>query len=175
MFDLECHVESGTLIVDLKGRLDDKSAQDAEQRIFDLLKHNAHRWVVNLAAVEHISGNGLRVLLGLARKLSARRRRMVLCSPRPDVEEVFWISGFNRIFRIVPSLADALHTETTVSTPLSSPAGDNSGLAETVAGLVGTSVPLGPLLPASEVQQIADMVVRLLNESHAARAKEASN
>jgi len=167
MIDLTYSVEADTLILGLKGRLDDKTAPEAEGKIFELLQRNELRWIVDLAEVEHISGAGLRVLLTLAKKLSARRGRLVLCSPRPEVDEVLSVAGFNRIFKISASLTSALRMGSTSSGRThAGTGGAKLGVAAAVAGLPGTSEILpSSLLPVSKVDRIADVILRLLDKS----------
>ncbi|HZG65226.1 MAG TPA: STAS domain-containing protein, partial [Herpetosiphonaceae bacterium] len=53
--------------------------------------------------VTFISSSGLRVLLLLARELRKDGGDVRLCAARPQVAEVFHLTGFDRIFELFPT------------------------------------------------------------------------
>ena len=58
--------------------------------------------------MEHISSTGLRVALLATRALQASKGQIVLCAMKKHIEEVFRISGFDRIISIKESRKAAL-------------------------------------------------------------------
>jgi anti-anti-sigma factor len=88
------------------GRIDSNTSADLER---SLRGHAGEEAIlVDLLEVEYISSAGLSVLLKAASAARASRGRLVLCSLRQSVREVFALAGFTAIFTIEPSRAQAL-------------------------------------------------------------------
>ena len=64
--------------------------------------------IVDFSRLDFISSAGLRVALLATRALQASQGRIVLCAMRKHIEEVFRISGFDRIIVIKESCQAAL-------------------------------------------------------------------
>ena len=97
----------GVTTVRLAGRLDSSAAPAAEDSFGHLLGGGAPRLAVDLSALEYISSAGLRVLLVVARKVQQANGKVVLFGLRPNVREVFSVSGFDKIFAIEADAAGA--------------------------------------------------------------------
>lgn len=166
MAELSHRTAGSTLILLLEGRLDSVTVPEIERRIAELLKRQETRWVVDLAGLDHVSSAGLRVLLTLAKKLTARSGRLVLCSPSKIVWDILLISGFNRIFRIVPTLDAALRSDPPPPPAVSgndSSAPQGPTMAEAVAELLTGSAALFPAPPEPpDIEQLAETVLSLL-------------
>jgi len=105
---IEARKDSQALIVSVEGRMDAVSAPDFEKRCDEWLSQGESVFVLNLGGLDYISSAGLRSLLVLAKKLSARKGRVIIASVKDVVKEVFKISGFGSIFMIVESVDAAL-------------------------------------------------------------------
>lgn len=164
MIDSTYRIEGETLVFGLKGRLDDETASEAEQRIDELLQRDESRWVVDLGEIEQISGRGLRVLVTLGRKLATRKGRLVLCAPRPRVAEALAVSMFNRHFKIVTSVDDALAGKASLPSFISGSysLGGIPIAAAAVADLLHTSETEVSQLPMKNIDRIADAILCLL-------------
>jgi anti-sigma B factor antagonist len=92
------------------GRIDFESALDFEQRINSMMEEDADCFIVELSEVELLSSAGLRVLLSTAKRISQRHASLGLAAPSEVVRQVFEISHFNLLFKIFPSVAEALTT-----------------------------------------------------------------
>jgi anti-sigma B factor antagonist len=88
------------------GRIDSNTCGDLERSLRGHAGEGAI--LVDLLEVEYISSAGLSVLLKAASAARASRGRLVLCSLRQSVREVFALAGFTAIFTIEPSRAQAL-------------------------------------------------------------------
>ena len=95
-------------ILRVGGRIDFESALDFEQRINSMLEEDADCFIVELSEVELLSSAGLRVLLSTAKRISQRQASLGLAAPSEVVRQVFEISHFNLLFKIFPSVAEAL-------------------------------------------------------------------
>lgn len=100
--------ENGQTVVELIGRLDSNTSKAVEDRLAALLDGGVKAMVLDFAALEYVSSAGLRVLLVVAKRMKAAQGRLAICALRPEVREVFEISGFSKIFSIFPGKAEAL-------------------------------------------------------------------
>lgn len=95
--------ESHLRFVPLAGRIDAAAVPAVQKAIRDAAAAGANNIIVDLSDVKFISSSGLRVLLLLVRELRKQGGDIRLCSPRPQVAEVFHLTGFDRIFELYPS------------------------------------------------------------------------
>lgn len=89
------------------GRLDTDSAADLELALQDLLATNATHFVVDLAEINYVSSAGLRVLLMLAKSVE-KKGSLRISGLNAQVQQVFDIAGFTRLFQIHPDREAAL-------------------------------------------------------------------
>lgn len=66
------------------------------------------RLVIDLAQLDYISSAGLRVLIVAGKRLSGANGKIVLCSLKDPVREVFDIAGFSSIFSVYGSHDEAI-------------------------------------------------------------------
>src|SRR5262252_219816 len=97
-------------ILRVSGRIDFESALDFEQQINSMIQQDADCFIIELSEVELLSSAGLRVLLSTAKRVSHRDASLGLAAPSEVVRQVFEISHFNLLFKIFPSVAEALTT-----------------------------------------------------------------
>ena len=83
----------------LKGRLDTTTAPQLEAELKTSL-NNITELVICLKDLEYISSAGLRVLLA-AQKVMSAQGEMKVTNVRPEVYEVFEITGFTDILTII--------------------------------------------------------------------------
>ena len=91
----------------LSGKLDTTTAKAFETKILSQIESGDRRFIVDLAQLDYISSAGLRVLV-LAGKRLGGNGKIVLCSLKNPVREVFDIVGFSSIFPVYASHDDAL-------------------------------------------------------------------
>jgi anti-sigma B factor antagonist len=86
-------IRNGTeLTAAIEGRLDTLTAPEFEEKLEPELE-DTEKLVLDLAELEYISSAGLRVLLS-AMKIMEEQGEMVLRNVRPDVMDVFEVTGF---------------------------------------------------------------------------------
>ena len=105
---IDQHQRDEVTVVTLSGRFDAQSAGEVEDKFSSVLQEGCQKLLVDMDGVDYISSAGLRVLLSTAKKLSASRGKLVLCSLKPYVREVFEVAGFTTIFTIQPDQEAAL-------------------------------------------------------------------
>jgi anti-anti-sigma factor len=113
-------------ILRVSGRIDFESALDFEQQINAMIQQEADCFIIELSEVELLSSAGLRVLLSTAKRVSHRDSVLGLAAPSQVVSQVFEISHFNLLFKIFPSVGEAIAALKGTSypaTPVAAPAG----------------------------------------------------
>ena len=89
--------------VQVMGRVDSDTAGVLEKTLNNLLEMGSKEIVCDFSSTTYISSAGLRVLLSVTKTLIRSQGRIVLCSLRPNVNEVFRVAGFNQIIPIYPT------------------------------------------------------------------------
>jgi anti-sigma B factor antagonist len=92
-------VENGTeLTLVVAGRLDTMTSKLLEEELasFD----DKENVILDFSGLEYISSAGLRVLLVMQKKMNAQGGTMKLTGVRPEVNEIFEITGFSDILAI---------------------------------------------------------------------------
>ena len=90
------------------GRLDTTTVANFERDVLASLATEPAWLLLDFTDLEYISSGGLRVVLLAAKRLRGSSRRLLLCGLRPQVADVFAISGLNAILSIYPDRASAL-------------------------------------------------------------------
>lgn len=91
------------------GRIDHQSAPELEQRFNQLLGAGQFRIVVDMSGVDYISSAGLRILLGIRKKVRRwNRGDLRLAALKPRVKDTFELVGFTRIFEIYDDVVEAV-------------------------------------------------------------------
>lgn len=85
----------------LNGRLDTTNADKFQQDITPLLEDPAPDIEIDCENMEYTSSQGLRLFLTLQKSVSSKGGSMVMTKMRPEVKEVFDITGFSNIIKIV--------------------------------------------------------------------------
>ena len=100
--------QDGICILELLGRLDSNTSPEFEKKIFEVIDDGTKSVVVDFASLDYISSAGLRVLLKAAKELKRSDGKIVLCSMKDYIKEVFEIAGFVSLFPITSSVVDAV-------------------------------------------------------------------
>ncbi len=88
-------------IYSIEGNLDSNTSGDLEKKLIPAIDPNNTKFILDFSGLRYISSAGLRVLLGAAKKLNQFGGKMILCSVKDDIKEVFEIAGLLPIFPIV--------------------------------------------------------------------------
>jgi serine/threonine-protein kinase RsbW len=95
-------------IFDLAGRLDAVSTQAAIARVYAAISAGARHVLLDLSQVTFLSSSGLRALLLVRKELLAQNGELRLCALKPQVREVFTLTGFTQVFAIHSTREEAL-------------------------------------------------------------------
>lgn len=100
--------EKDISIFQVKGRLDSNSSDGFETTVFGAIDGGARQLLIDFSDVDYISSAGLRVILKATKGLKRSNGKLVLCSLKDYVKEVFEISGFDTLLPIAPDQKEAL-------------------------------------------------------------------
>lgn len=92
--------ENKTFVV-LNGRLDTTNANQFQQDISPLMQGENPDIEIDCTNMEYTSSQGLRMFLMLQKSVSSRQGKMVMKNMKPQVKEVFDITGFSNIITII--------------------------------------------------------------------------
>jgi serine/threonine-protein kinase RsbW len=95
-------------IFDLAGRLDAVSSQAAIARVYAAISAGARHVLLDMSQVTFLSSSGLRALLLVRKELLAQNGELRLCALKPQVREVFTLTGFTQVFAIHSTREEAL-------------------------------------------------------------------
>jgi len=93
--------ENGRTKVILNGRLDTTNADQFSKDIEPLMKSENPDIHINCSGMDYTSSQGLRMFLMLQKSVTARGGKMVMAEMKPQVKEVFDITGFSNIIKII--------------------------------------------------------------------------
>ncbi|WP_029898506.1 STAS domain-containing protein [Desulfohalovibrio reitneri] len=85
-------------VLAVSGRLDSNTAPEFEKQLMGMIKDGKTRIVLDFGPLEYISSAGLRVLLKATRELKNSDGKLVICSVKDYIQEVFDLSGFSSVF-----------------------------------------------------------------------------
>jgi anti-sigma B factor antagonist len=94
-------------LIGVKGRLDHETTPRLQSLLFDMLDKGHHRLVVDLSETTYINSGGLRVLLSGWRRARQQQGDVHLCGLNERLTEIFEMAGFDRVFQIYPTRAEA--------------------------------------------------------------------
>lgn len=96
------------IILELNGRLDSNTSKLLEDKVMEVLGQGKRKLLMDFADVDYINSTGLRVLLLALQQLKKNQGKLVLCSIKDYMKEVFEISGYTEIFPIFSDQSEGL-------------------------------------------------------------------
>ncbi|MHC4212707.1 MAG: STAS domain-containing protein [Planctomycetota bacterium] len=108
MLDIDFEDAGSVKIAKLRGNLNTGTSPEAQEMIAAEVDKGSHNLVLNLAGVDFVSSSGLRVILATGKKLKKLGGKIVVCELNPTVADVFHISGFDKMFPVADTQANAL-------------------------------------------------------------------
>ncbi len=102
-------IKEGSIeIVVIKGRLDVTTTANLEKTFNELFEQGKNKMLIDCTELEYISSAGLRTLLTAAKTSKKSNGKIVLANLNSNIKQIFEISGFNSIFDIFDSMAQAV-------------------------------------------------------------------
>ncbi len=94
-------------VISIHGRVDTMTAGDFENKVMEVLDGGVSKMLLDCSGLDYISSSGLRVFLVAQKKMMAAGGVLRLCCLKPEIQEIFDISGFSGIFSIFPDMEKA--------------------------------------------------------------------
>ena len=88
-------------LVNVAGRIDTTTAEKFNEAVAPLMAPGAGNIEIDCSALDYTSSQGLRIFLMLQKAVSANKGSLVLTNMQPSVKEVFDITGFSSIIKII--------------------------------------------------------------------------
>ena len=96
---MEININTGIqTVICISGRLDTISSPDFEKAIAPVLAGDMKDTVIDCTDLDYVSSLGLRMFLTLQKAANAKHGQLTLKGVKPDVKEIFDITGFSSIF-----------------------------------------------------------------------------
>ncbi|MDY0091756.1 MAG: STAS domain-containing protein [Candidatus Vecturithrix sp.] len=95
-------------IMEIEGRIDTHTAAKVEEELQSLKEKNVVKIIVDFEKVNYISSGGLRVFLTALKWTRAQSGDLKLVNLVPNVEKIFKLAGFTKIFNILNDRENAL-------------------------------------------------------------------
>jgi anti-sigma B factor antagonist len=92
----------------LAGRLDATHVGQLERQVIGCLDGGAKNLIFDFAALDYINSAGLRILVLSYQRLQPQGGQVFVCGAKDYIVEIFDISGYNRIFPMLPDLDRAM-------------------------------------------------------------------
>lgn len=100
--------ETAITIVKLEGFLDADTVLRLRKILFDLIKEEHYKLIIDLEKLEYISSAGVGVFIGVIKRVRENRGDIIFLHPLPTVYRVLDILGLTKIFKILDRCEDAV-------------------------------------------------------------------
>ncbi|WP_243544952.1 STAS domain-containing protein [Pseudodesulfovibrio tunisiensis] len=100
--------ENGVTILAVDGSLDAEETQILETRVLALLESGETALLFDFSGLDYINSSGLRVLVLAYQRLKKTAGKVAICGIKDYIQEVFEVSGYDRIFPLFPDRGQAL-------------------------------------------------------------------
>jgi anti-anti-sigma factor len=92
--------ENEMFVVDLEGRMDTNTSPDFQKAMEEYYNKQGFNLLLDFDRLDFVSSAGLRVLLLIQKKAKAQGGTMVIRNVKPEIQEVFDMTGFSDILTI---------------------------------------------------------------------------
>ena len=93
-------VQENTVTLALTGRLDTVTQAELANELTKVFEADPIHLVFDFTALDYISSAGLRVLLTAQKKVNALGTSMKIVGAKPEIKEIFEVTGFSGIMTI---------------------------------------------------------------------------
>lgn len=100
--------ENGITILAIDGNLDAEGTQVMEDKVVALLEGGESCLLFDFSNLDYINSSGLRVLVLAYQRLKKASGKVAICGIKDYIQEVFEVSGYDKIFPLFTTKSDAL-------------------------------------------------------------------
>jgi|LGOV01.1.fsa_nt_gb anti-anti-sigma factor len=98
--EINVREDQGRYLVGMEGRLDTNTAPEMEKSLEKYYTMNGFDIVLDFINLDFVSSAGLRVILLIQKKAKALKGKLVIKNVKPEIQEVFDMTGFTDILTI---------------------------------------------------------------------------
>ncbi len=99
--------EEDITIVEFAGRMDATNATEFEDSLEGCFNSGQKKLIIDFSSLEYISSAGLRSILIIEKKKNTHNAQIIFCSLQSMVAEIFKISAFTTILKVVNTMDEA--------------------------------------------------------------------
>ena len=99
--------EEGKVIASFSGRLDTLAAVQTAKDVQCVIDSDCTDVVLDCEELEYISSSGLRIFISILKSVKARKGTVVVKNINDEIKKVFEMTGFNKLFIITDTRAEA--------------------------------------------------------------------
>lgn len=100
--------ENGITILAINGNLDADGTASMEEKVVALLESGETQLLFDFSGLDYINSSGLRVLVLAYQRLKKSSGKVAICGVKDYIQEVFEVSGYDKIFPLFTERTDAL-------------------------------------------------------------------
>ena len=100
--------ENGVTVLAVDGTLDADGTQAMEDKVVGLLESGETCLLFDFSGLDYINSSGLRVLVLAYQRLKKTSGKVAICGAKDYIQEVFEVSGYDKIFPLYPDKDDAV-------------------------------------------------------------------
>lgn len=90
-------------VLEMRERLDGPTTQVLEETVQSLIANGASNLVFDFMELDYINSSGLRILVMAYQRLRSSGGSVAVCCARDYIQEVFEISGYDKLFGMYPT------------------------------------------------------------------------
>ena len=95
-------------VIEIKGPLNTATSRDFEEYIDKLLEKGSHHLVFDAANLEHVSSEGIGLMLYIQKKLSSRNGSFVISGLSVEILSLYKLLGFDKVLSLATDLDEAM-------------------------------------------------------------------
>lgn len=108
VLNMQMAIKRSTLLVRLKGELDQGVAEELKKKVSDVIeKYYVKNLIINLNEVPFMDSTGIGFIIGRYAQLKTRKGKVVVCAMNEMVERIFNLSGLKRICLVAADETEA--------------------------------------------------------------------
>jgi anti-sigma B factor antagonist len=100
--------QNGICILTLVGRLDANASAEFRQKVLQVIEDGSKNVILDCVGLDYISSAGLRVVLEAAKAVKRIEGKIVLCSLKDYIREVFEVAKFDAFVPLAATTEDGL-------------------------------------------------------------------
>ena len=100
--------DNGITVLAVDGNLDGDGTQALEEKVIALLESGETKLLFDFSSLDYINSSGLRVLVLAYQRLKKNSGTVAICGIKDYIQEVFEVSGYDKIFPLYPTKVAAL-------------------------------------------------------------------